>query len=85
MTVPDDDPVLRLLERLPAATPDAVRTERTQARCHQLAARQARSLARRAELGSAIRRGLEPAVVAGFSVTYVIALVHTLLRWHGVL
>ncbi len=85
MSEHDDERVMRVLARLPAVAPDAARAERTRARCHQLGARRAQALARRAERRNVIRRAFEPAVVGAFSLTYVIVLVHQLLRWHGVI
>ena len=81
MTAHHSDPILRQLSRLPAATPDARRMERTRARCHRAIARRQRATERR----SFGRRVLEPALVGAFSFAYLALLVHDLLRWHGVL
>ena len=74
------DPILRRLSRLPSPEPDPTRARRVVERCHAVAARRrSRSLARR----RFTRRILEPALVGGFSLAYLVALVHDLLRWHG--
>jgi len=79
--VNQDDPILRLLARLPEQTPDAARAQRIVRRCHSAMARRERRRLRRRRLA---RRSLEPAVVGGFSLVYLIGMVHDLLRWYGV-
>jgi hypothetical protein len=83
MNVTDqDDPILRRLSRLPMPAPDAARARRVVERGHAVAARRrSRALARH----RFARRVVEPALVGGFSLAYLVALVHDLLRWHGVL
>ena len=76
-----DDPLVRILSRLPAAAPDAARAARTRHRCHAAARRLERAAQRRREL----RRALEPVVVGGFALIYLVAVAADLLRWHGIL
>lgn len=76
-----NDPIFRRLARLPPATPDPLRTERVRERCLNTIARRARrSPVRRAGF---IRRSIESAVVGGFSVVYLAALVLDLARLYG--
>ena len=77
----DDDVMVRVLARLPLATPDAARAERTRQRCHAAARRLERAAHRRREL----KRVLEPAIVGGFAAIYLAAVAADLLRWHGFL
>lgn len=82
MTVPDhDDAVLRMLSRLPMATPDAARADRTRRRCHDAADRRICAARRRRDLV----RLVEPVIVGGFSLIYLAAVALDLLRWHGIL
>lgn len=82
MTVHEqDEPVIRLLSRLPMAAPDGTRAERTRTRCHAVARRHVRSAQRRRD----VRRVLEPVIVGGFSLIYLTAVAIDVLRWHGVL
>ena len=82
MNMPDqDDAVLRMLARLPMATPDLSRGERTRRRCHVAAQRRERATERR----RGVRRVLEPVIVGGFSVIYLAAVAADLLHWHGIL
>lgn len=76
-----DDEMLRLLARLPVALPDPERAERVRMRCRSAIARRRRERApERVGLG---RRVLEPAVLAGFSLAYLLALLGDVLRVYG--
>lgn len=85
MNVHEDDPILLQLSRLRRAAPDVLRTERTARRCRAVLARRARPSGPPPESRTFLRRILEPAIIAGFSLAYVVALVHNLLRWRGLL
>ena len=76
-----DDPVLNLLGRLPDAVPDPSRTTRVRSRMYRALRRQQRARSRR----QLVRRRLEAATVAGFSLAYVAVLVREVLRWRGIL
>ena len=78
MTSDEGDPILRMLSRLPAATPDPRRAARGLERCHSAASRRERR--RRVT-----KRGLEVVLVGGFSLVYFLGLVHDVLRWKGML
>ena len=77
-----DDPLLMLnrLRRLPSPAPDPARAARVVDRCHRHLARQQR---RRLQHRRLLPRIPEPAVVGGFALTYVVAVVHSVLRWRG--
>lgn len=82
MTTHDqDDGVLRMLSRLPAAAPDVARADRTRQRCHAATRRLERSAQRRREF----MRVFEPVIVGGFSAIYLAAVAMDFLRWHGIL
>jgi len=80
-----DDSVSRTLARLPAATPDAARSDRVRARCHAVLSRHRRATERAAARSRARGRGLAPALVGGFCLTYLTAVVVGALRAHGLL
>lgn len=72
-----DDAILRRLARLPRPEADAAHAARTRERCHAVLRRQ-QAMAHRPNLA---RRILEPALVGGFSVTYLLGILFDLLRW----
>ena len=84
MTIEEaEDPVLRPLRRLRVHEPDPARAERVRARClATLAAR------RRNVEGSTRGRfatfALESALVAGFCVSYLMAVIRDVLQLHGI-
>jgi hypothetical protein len=79
MNLHDDmDPLSGQLSRLTAATPDASHSRRVRVRCHRALARRTR-LDRRRGFG---RRVAEPVLVGGFSVVYLLAVLHDVLGWH---
>jgi hypothetical protein len=87
------DPLDRVLCRLPVAAPDPVRAARTRRRCH-LAMKRVRLShlgeahrrpARAPERRGFVRRVLEPAAVAGFSLVYLSGIILDVLRVRGVL
>ena len=80
-----DDAVLRLLSRLPPATPDASRSERARARCHAVLTRRQRREARFRSRGGPLRRLIEPVLVGGFCLCYVTAVVVDVLISKGIL
>ncbi len=74
------DPLLKMLERLPRAEPDATRAERVRARCHAaLAGRQGRRDPKRIET----RRLWEPAVV-GLCSVYLVQVVRQVVHLYGI-
>ena len=78
-----DDSVFRTLARLPAATPDAARSDRVRTRCHAVLSRHRLATERAAARSRA--RSLAPALVGGFCLTYLTAVVVGALRAHGLL
>ena len=74
---PNDDPVVRLLSRLPPVTPDGARAALTRQRC-------ARALDAKARSTERCRRALQRAesvLVGAFSLIYVAAMIVDWLRW----
>lgn len=70
-----DDPILRQVSQLPGLTPDKQRAERLRARCRAKLAPPARK-----------QRGLiGPALLAGFCLLYLSAIVHDVLQLRGML
>jgi hypothetical protein len=70
-----DDPILSHVSRLPELTPNRARADRLRARC-------------RAKLAPPARRqgrAIEPALLAGFGLLYLSAIVHDVLRLRGFL
>lgn len=67
------DPILRSVSRLTVLTSDEGRAGRLRARCRM-------KLGRRAP---APKRAVGPAVVAGLCLLYLSAVVHDVLRLHG--
>ena len=83
-----DDPngsILRVLSRLPAAAPDASRSERVRARCHAVLARRRRREARSRVGAPLALRPIETALVGGFCVCYVAAVILEALWAQGFL
>jgi len=78
-------PMLRILARLPAAAPDALRSERVRARCHAVLARRQPREARSGNGVGLARRVIEPALVGGFCLCYVSAVILDALRSQGIL
>jgi len=76
-----DEPILRLLSRLPAARPDPTRADRLRQRLQDMVRRRLNQADRRA----LAKRRLKPIVVGVFSLAYLAVLLHDLLHWHGVL
>ena len=70
----EDDGMLRRLHRLPALEPDAARAVRVRMRCRAALERRRRHVEARAESRSWTRLVLEPALLAGFCVSYLLAL-----------
>ena len=77
-----DDPLLMLnrLSRLPSPAPDPARAARVIEQCHRRLARQRRRRLQRRRLQWRIPA---PAVIGGFALAYVVAIVHSVLRWRG--
>lgn len=75
-----DDAIVRRLSRLPRPAPDAARAERIVAQCQAALVRRHR---RRVQRRGWARRTSEPAVIAGLSLAYLIAIVLNLWRWRG--
>ena len=80
-----NDPVFKKLSRLPAATPDASRSERVRASCHAVLARRRRKDARWRHGASQTTRVLEAALVGGFCLCYVSAVILDALLTQGIL
>ncbi|OFW05057.1 MAG: hypothetical protein A3H96_06000 [Acidobacteria bacterium RIFCSPLOWO2_02_FULL_67_36] len=74
------DPLLRRLERLPPAGPDAARAERVRTRCHKALARQA---AQRPSRPPAKWRRWEPALIGGLCLAYLTEVLHEALHLYG--
>jgi hypothetical protein len=76
MTVDEEDDVmLRRLRRLPAIEPDAARAVRVRARCHATLERRRQRAEARSSSGGVLRLVIEPALVTGFCVSYLFALI----------
>lgn len=80
-----NETVLRILSRLPMATPDASRSERVRARCHTVLARRQRKAMHAGNRASQAPRALELALVGGFCVCYVSAVILEALWVGGIL
>ena len=76
---------LGILSRLPAAVPDASRSERVRARCHDVLARQRRREARSRDSVRLAPRLIETALVGGFCLCYVSAVILEALWSQGLL
>jgi len=74
-----DDPLLRMIARLPPPAPDVARSERVVVRCHAAMRRRERWQRQRR---SVARRIVEPAVVGAFALAYLAAVVRDLWHWH---
>ena len=72
------------LKRLRSLTPDPRPADRVRIRCRNQLGRRRTRPARRNVITGFTRRVLAPAVIAGFCVLYIVALVTTTLRLHGV-
>ena len=68
-----EDPILRPVSRLPGLTPDRRRADRVRARCRAKLAPPAR------KQGSV----MEPALLAGFCLLYLSAIVHDVLQFRA--
>jgi hypothetical protein len=73
-----NDAIQRQLGRLVRPEADAAHAARIRQRCHAVLQRR-HAIARRPGLA---KRVLEPALVGGFSVIYLLAILFDLLRWH---
>jgi hypothetical protein len=80
-----NETVLRILSRLPMATPDPARSERVRARCHIVLARRQRRAMRTGNRPRQAPRALELALVGGFCVCYVSAVILEALWARGIL
>ena len=88
---PTDDPVVRLLSRLPAVTPDQTRAMRTRERCARALSASVRSRQRRdwhrlrafARRRDRHRLRAESILVGAFSVIYIAAMFADWLRWRS--
>ena len=80
-----DEDLLRRLSALPVAQPDAARRERVRARCHVTLQQRRERVDRARTRVSFSARALEPALVAGLSASYLLAILFVLLRLHGIL
>jgi len=74
------DPLVRILEQLPRAEPDAARAERVRARCRSALVR---SLPPPASSDPASTTGLLEPCLAGLCLAYAGEVVHQALRWYG--
>ena len=74
-----DDPLFRLLSRLPSQAPDPARSERVIVRCHAAMRRRDRWEQQRR---SFVRRIVEPAVVGAFALAYLVAVIRDVWHWH---
>ena len=68
-----------MIENLPRLTPDASRSAKTIARCHDRLAARRRHIEARSRAASARAFGAERVLVAGFCVAYLIAMVGDLV------
>jgi hypothetical protein len=80
-----NETVLRILARLPMATPDASRSERVRARCHTVLTRRQRRAMRAGNRARPAPRALELALVGGFCVCYLSAVILEALWLRGIL
>jgi hypothetical protein len=85
MSGDDNETVLRILSRLPMATPDASRSERVRGRCHTVLARRQRRAMRAGNRARRAPRALELALIGGFCVCYVSAVILEALWARGIL
>ena len=72
-----DDPLLQMLSTLPVAVPDGGRSARALSLCHEEI--------RRRQRPSFAFRVVEPALVGGFALVYLMALMLDLLHWRGLI
>lgn len=70
-----NDPILKLVSRLPEVTPDNQRADRVRAQCRAKLAPPARKH----------ERLMGPALLAGFCLLYLSAIVHDVLQLRGML
>jgi hypothetical protein len=79
--IPDEarDPILIGLGRLGTLTPDPTRSERARARCRIALARRELRRARTIRSWSGVRHTIEPALVAGFCLMYLSAMIYDVL------
>jgi hypothetical protein len=79
--IPDEarDPILIGLGRLGTLTPDPTRSERARARCRIALARRQQRRARTVRSWSVLRRTIEPALVGGFCLIYLSAMIYDVL------
>jgi hypothetical protein len=68
-----------MIENLPRLTPDASRSAKTIARCHDRLAARRRKIEARNRPSAARAHGVERLLVAGFCVAYLIAMAGDLL------
>jgi hypothetical protein len=83
--IPDEarDPILFGLGRLGTLTPNPTRSERVRARCHSMLKLRHQRAARGARRLDVARRVIEPALVGGFCLIYLSAMVYDVLRLQG--
>ena len=74
-----NDPMLRALERLPAASPDEARAARVRVRCHAVLER-VRQRRERPTRGSTALQIVEAALVGGLCLLYLTAVLHEVAR-----
>jgi hypothetical protein len=84
--IPDEarDPILIGLGRLTALAPDPARAERVRTRCRAAVTRCQQRVVRASHGRKVARHVLTSAVVAGFSLIYLSALVYDVLQLHDV-
>ena len=74
------DPILRLIERLPRAEPDAARAARVRARCRQALDRRKSSR----EVQQARSFGFREYAISGLCLAYLTAVIRETLRLYGI-
>jgi hypothetical protein len=79
--IPDEarDPILIGLGRLSALQPDATRAVRVRALCRAALSRRQQRFTRTARGRTVVRRVLEPALVAGFCLIYLLGVAYDVL------
>jgi hypothetical protein len=80
-----DDQLLRDMHGLPVLASDESRRERVRARCHAAIARRRLQVERRAGRARFRARVLEPALVGGFCLTYLVGVFYNVLQFKGIL
>ena len=78
-----DDATLRRLRRLRVLEPDRARAERVRARCHDMIARRQKRAEPTTGSDGFTAVVLQPALVGGLCISYLLAVVYDVIRLHA--